>query len=255
MRSESDRDRVVRLGRQALKNLDKDKNWTWWIDVGNAILIGREECKTECGITPNTNLPPGSWGANYNRAFGEWLVREKLDFDKGDRSRLFEVMDNLAAIEGWRMTLTLSERLRLNHPSTVLRKWKAATQPPPRTGERTPTLRDSVVGLSEENAAKDIEIAALRAGPAELEAAREQAPPAETPPATLLAASDHVMHLAAEDTAWPASGHALDGIESWLIYSDAHSVTKWLAHLLLERDDWGALLEAVRKSCEEESDQ
>src|SRR6266545_3933964 len=74
MRNESDRDRVIRLGRQALKNLDKDKNWTWWIDVGNAILIGREECKAECGLA-DTNLPPGSWGGAYARAFGDWLKR------------------------------------------------------------------------------------------------------------------------------------------------------------------------------------
>ena len=121
MRNESDRDRVIRQGRQALKMLNSDQNFTWWLDVGDAILIGREEAMREAG----TNQPEGG---RYNRLFGEWLAREKLDFDKGDRSRLLQVMDNRLAIEGWRMTLPLVERRNLNHPSTVLRKWKASTK-------------------------------------------------------------------------------------------------------------------------------
>jgi hypothetical protein len=122
MRNESDRDRVIRQGRQALKMLNTDQNFTWWLDVGDAILIGREEAMREAG----TNRPEGG---RYNRLFGAWLVREKLDFDKGDRKRLLDVMDNRLAIEEWRMkTLTLVERRKINHPSTVLRKWKAATK-------------------------------------------------------------------------------------------------------------------------------
>jgi hypothetical protein len=42
--------------------------------------------------------------------FGEWLEKEKLDFDKGDRSRLLDIMDRLPAIESWRNTLTRIER-------------------------------------------------------------------------------------------------------------------------------------------------
>jgi hypothetical protein len=36
-------------------------------------------------------------------------------------------MDRLPAIESWHNTLTRTERMRLNHLSTVWRKWKAAT--------------------------------------------------------------------------------------------------------------------------------
>jgi hypothetical protein len=97
-------------------------------------------------------------------------------FEEGqelERSRLFAVMDNLGQIEEWRMTLTLIERLKLNHPNAVLRKWKAHMAPEERTesGEPKPTLRDSVVNLSEDNAAKDRKIADQEAHIAELEAA------------------------------------------------------------------------------------
>ncbi len=35
-------------------------------------------------------------------------------------------MDHLDEIEAWRASLTPTERLRLNHPSAVFRKWKSA---------------------------------------------------------------------------------------------------------------------------------
>jgi hypothetical protein len=77
----------------------------------------------------STNRP---MGAAYNMAFGEWLQRYKLhDMDKGDRARLFDVMENVPAIEDWRhRTLTLTDRLKLNHPNAVLRKWQAAKRRP-----------------------------------------------------------------------------------------------------------------------------
>ena len=87
--------------------------------------------------------------------------------DKGDRSRLLIVMDNLPQIEQWRQTLTPTERLRLNHPDAVLRKWKTFIEPEKRDAETKPTPRNSVAELSEENAA-------LKAHIAELEAARTQ---------------------------------------------------------------------------------
>jgi hypothetical protein len=61
------------------------------------------------------------------------------------------------------MTLTLTERLKLNHPNAVWRKWKAAFASEPRDehGEPKPTLCDSVANLSEENAEKDRKIADL----------------------------------------------------------------------------------------------
>jgi hypothetical protein len=61
--------------------------------------------------------------------------------------------------------LTLTERLKLNHPNAVLRKWKAASEPEKPKGEARPTLRDSVVTLEEENAAKDRRIVELEEHP------------------------------------------------------------------------------------------
>ena len=165
---EADLDRVVRQGTEAWRRLKKDKNYGDWIKVGEAHQVGREWAMNQAG----SNKPEGK---AYNVAFGEWLSRYKFDdMDKGNRSRLFELMENLPQIEEWRRTLPLSERLKLNHPNAVLRKWKAFMKPEPRDehGEPKPTLRDSVVNLSEEVTAKDREIADLKSHIEELEAAR-----------------------------------------------------------------------------------
>jgi hypothetical protein len=103
------RESVLHEGREALKRLKGDLSWPDWIKVGKGLLIGREECKKACGLE-NTNSPPNRWGGAYSRAFAKWLEKEQLEFDKGDRSRLFDVMDNLPAIEAWRGNLTLPER-------------------------------------------------------------------------------------------------------------------------------------------------
>ena len=113
--------------------------------------------------------PPGRYGRGRDRAadrqslqFRVWQLARPHHFDnidKGDRSRLIEVIDNLPAIEAWRATLTQTACLRLNHPSSILRKWKAATE----VNEPQPTLRDIVADLSEDNAKLKREVEELRA--------------------------------------------------------------------------------------------
>ena len=96
-----------------------------------------------------TNKPEGK---GYNLGFSEYLQRYKLDeMDKGDRSRLFQMMDRLPQIEEWRRTLTLTERLKLNHPSAILRKFNATFEVTDPSKPVKPGLRDGVVELSEEN--------------------------------------------------------------------------------------------------------
>jgi hypothetical protein len=160
---EDERDRVSRLGSEAWKRLKKCKDYNDWVKVGEAILVGREWAMNQA----QTNKPEGK---AYNMAFGEWLQRYKLDdMDKGDRSRLFHMMDALPQIEDWRRTITLAERLKLNHPNAILRKFKAAFEVSDPSKPLKPGLRESVAELSEENMQ-------LKAHIAEFEAARTKEP-------------------------------------------------------------------------------
>jgi len=165
MAMHDDRDRVSRLGTQAWLRVKREKSWHDWITIGEALQVGREWAMNQA----TTNKPEGK---AYNMAFGEWLRKYKLDdMDKSDRSRLFDVMENLPAIEEWRVTLTLTQRLKLNHPNSVLKNWKAAFEPEkPKSAK--PTLRDSVANLSEEVTGKNREIAELTDHITELESAR-----------------------------------------------------------------------------------
>jgi hypothetical protein len=174
---QDDRDTHIKRGQEAWMRHKQDATWADWMQIGEALSIGRQDAMATAG----TNAPVGS---RYNAEFGNWLTRHKFDdIDKGDRSRLFEVMDNQGAIEAWRGTLTQAVRLRLNHPSSVLRKWKTTTVVKvPK--EPKPTLKDSVANLAEANDKLTRENEALAVRLQEAEAARELAPsPAADTPA------------------------------------------------------------------------
>ena len=139
---------VVRAGQEAWCRLRSNATWDDWKQVGKAHLIGRHKAMIEAGV----NQPIGR---RYNEAFGTWQREFGFEnLDKGDRARLFEVMGHLAEIDAWLATLTTSERLRLNHPDAVLRKWKAKTAIPDLNATPNPSpqakLKAANIELQEE---------------------------------------------------------------------------------------------------------
>jgi hypothetical protein len=131
---QKDRETLIKQGQESWqRHIHKgDATWNDWMAIGAALLIGRQDAMAAA----ETEQPIGS---RYNSEFGSWLAHHHFDnIDKGDRSRLIEVIDNLSAIQAWRATLTQTARLRLNHPSSILRKWKAASE----VKEPRPTLRE-----------------------------------------------------------------------------------------------------------------
>jgi hypothetical protein len=121
-RSQDDRETHIKRGQEAWRrHIHKgDATWNDWMAIGDALLIGRQDAVAAA---------EANHGSRYNSEFDSWLARYHFDdIDQGDRSRLIEVTNNLSAIEAWRATLTRTARLRLSHPSSVLRKWKAATE-------------------------------------------------------------------------------------------------------------------------------
>ena len=105
-------------------------DWQGWVLIGRGLEVGRRQIMREVF----TNQPAGR---AYNEAFGQWLRRNKLDdMDKVTRSHLFECMAHLIEIEAWRATLAQNKRLALNHPSSVLRAWRATKRDPAELGRR-----------------------------------------------------------------------------------------------------------------------
>jgi hypothetical protein len=137
----------IRSGREALDRIANCQAWADWLSIGAALLIGRNAAMREA----NTNQPVGR---RYNEVFGDWLARLGFDrIDKSVRARLMECMDHRAEIETWRSTLAINKRMELNHPTTVLRHWRAATQLPKPESRLSPfaKMKESIISLSEEN--------------------------------------------------------------------------------------------------------
>jgi hypothetical protein len=62
----------------------------------------------------------------YKKAVSAWLRKTGFDLEDAERKHLLDCMENLAEIEVWRETeLTEPERRKLNHPTTIFRKWRA----------------------------------------------------------------------------------------------------------------------------------
>jgi hypothetical protein len=110
---------IIRRGKEAMER--QRRGLDDWMDIAEALQVGRIESMRAA----QTNEPKGK---RYEKIMGEWLVAHSFHIiDKGTRTRLLECLQHRAAIEKWRAILTEGERFRLNHPDTVLRKWKAAT--------------------------------------------------------------------------------------------------------------------------------
>ena len=119
----NDYESAIKRGQEAWARISRDTSWEEWQLVGVALEIGRQEAMNAAHVRKPI-------GGAYNAAMSAWLTKTGFDkIDKGDRSRLFKVMTNIDAITTWRQTLTLTERLKLNHPSSVLRKWKPKAGP------------------------------------------------------------------------------------------------------------------------------
>jgi hypothetical protein len=121
----SDRENYIRRGQEAWARHNADTTWNDWLAIGEAIGIGSTEAMNIAG----KNEPKGK---GYNTAFSVWLKDHGFDgLDGSDRKRLLDVLAHRAEIEEWRSEkLTPTERRKINHPSTVWRRWTAYIETP-----------------------------------------------------------------------------------------------------------------------------
>src|SRR5262252_357095 len=83
--------------------------WGDWMIIGDGLMEGRAWAMRQAG----TNVPEGK---GYIMAYNEWLKRWHVeDIDKSVRAKLLNIMEERAAVEEWRATLTVPDRRRLNN--------------------------------------------------------------------------------------------------------------------------------------------
>jgi hypothetical protein len=132
-------DKIGKAMQAAWSRVKKSQSRMWgeWMTIGEGLLEGRVWAMRINGV----NRPEGR---GYVTAYAEWLKRYKVDdMDKSDRAKLLQLMEERAAVEEWRSTLTDYERRNLNNPVIVWRKWTAATR------VKKPKSRTASVSASE----------------------------------------------------------------------------------------------------------
>jgi hypothetical protein len=117
-------------------------DWNGWLTIGHGLEVGRRQCMRDC----HTNQPAGR---AYNEAFGRWLRVNKLDdMDKKTRGDLFAIMGDLIEIEAWRKTLAENKRLQLNHPTAVLRVFRARVKDQAELARKATTAKSMHAALA-----------------------------------------------------------------------------------------------------------
>jgi len=112
--SRTDND-VVARGREAWtrRKADIRESWADWVAIGKALHAGRKLAMERT----NTSEPVGK---RYIQAYSSWLEENGFaDIDKSDRAKLLRLIEELDQVEGWRASLTETQRQRWNHPSAV----------------------------------------------------------------------------------------------------------------------------------------
>lgn len=111
----------LRLAAEADVRVQSGAHWEDWGLIADGFLVGRTEAYRLSG-TNNENDP------RYKRAFKAWMDENPWSkhYDRAVRSHLFWVAENRSEIDAWRRTLAQNERAKLNHPTSVKRKFDAA---------------------------------------------------------------------------------------------------------------------------------
>jgi hypothetical protein len=115
-----DRSELEAIGRgeEAMDELTGRRTWDKWVEIGMALEVGRKIAIRESNADK---------GKGYSTAFNRWLKRHpKFEhIDPAARKRLADCMKELQDIDAWHSRLKTKEQIRLNHPDTVLRHYRA----------------------------------------------------------------------------------------------------------------------------------
>jgi hypothetical protein len=189
--------RLVEQGQAAWESLKRVESWDQWRTIGFAIDAGRKDIMNALG-NPNPD------SKRLKDAMGAWLNETGFnEIDKGVRSRLKLCMEHLTLIEEWRRNLDPGQRVELNHPNSIWRKFKLtledAVPKPPRIDpkdEELAILREELIAVQDERDAARAEVVAARAevvaARAEVDAARAEVDAVKKTSARLVAATARV---------------------------------------------------------------
>ena len=146
--------KLEREADEALERIQRGQTWLDWRKVAELFAHGRKLSM----LRGHANKPEGK---GYNLNFSAWLdAHPKLrSIDKATRNHAMQCIDNIDAIEAWRATLADNQRQTINHPSTVLRRFKSANRED--AGEDAPKKQSLADALRERNAELEAKMAKI----------------------------------------------------------------------------------------------
>jgi hypothetical protein len=121
---DENQERIICIGREAWRGIDRVNSFKAWSDVGAALCIGKRHAQR---LASEAN----TWRErNYYHQFSRWLREHGFGtMAKPVRSVCIELYENIDAITKWRATLSEKQRRRLIHPLSNVRRWRAAAMP------------------------------------------------------------------------------------------------------------------------------
>jgi hypothetical protein len=148
--------RLEHEAEEALDRIQRGQTWLDWRKVAELFAHGRKVAM----LNGHANKPEGK---GYNLCFAAWLdAHPKLRaVDKATRNHAMQCMDQIDAIEAWRATLAENQRQTINHPTTVLRRFKAADRETA-GGDAAPKKQSEKEALREANATLEGEVTKLK---------------------------------------------------------------------------------------------
>jgi hypothetical protein len=107
---------TIELAKAAIRALA----WTYryWLQVGRGFAAGRAHALRMAQMYDER-------AQGYRTEFSRWLTSYPYfqEISVPTRDDLFWLVDNRDAIERWRKTLSKADRLSLNHPSVIRRRY------------------------------------------------------------------------------------------------------------------------------------
>lgn len=127
--------------------------------VAEGLGVGRRHAQRMSG-TDDIQSP------RYKRAFKEWMAPRPWakDLDSPTRAHLFWCLDWRNDIDQWRETLAQNERVRLNHPTAMKRRYEATHTEKNAADRNTPKKETDREALIRRNAELEDKIKALEIG-------------------------------------------------------------------------------------------
>lgn len=115
----------LEAGEAAMKWLHRGESVERWREVGDAVN-GLQTAAMELAMTNKAA------GRNYNKAWSDLAehVPHLRDLNSATRAHASWMATNWETVQRWLFTLAANQRMQLNHPTTIRRKYDAAHRVP-----------------------------------------------------------------------------------------------------------------------------